>query len=200
MRAMRGVWHWRHNPVRRRTDRTEAWIALTAALLIVFGAPSAGWFAGRAAHGALLEAVRQQHQERYPVRAATARTGSRTPAGPDPETSSQHAAHLRTAARRTGRDGRAQAAEIAAPRPVEPGERFRIRTDGRGRMAPRPMDEDAAATRAVPAGLVTAGAVGGLVEAVRRWAVRLLMVRRFRRWDAAWERAGQDWGRADAGS
>ncbi|WP_043263405.1 hypothetical protein [Streptomyces sp. CT34] len=200
MRAIRGLWHWRHNPVRRRTDRTEAWIALAAALLIVLGAPAAGWFAGRAAHGALLEAVRRQHRERYPVWATAGRPVSRPTAHPDPETTSQHAARLRTVARWTGRDGSTHTAEIATPRSREPGARFRIWTDGRGRIVPRPMDEGAAATHAVLAGLAVAGAAGGLVEAGRRLAVRQLMVRRFRRWDAAWERAGQDWGRADAGS
>ncbi|QHC22314.1 Rv1733c family protein [Streptomyces sp. GS7] len=200
MRAMRGLWHWRHNPVRRRTDRIEAWIALAAALLIVLGAPALGWFTGRAAHGALLEAVRRQHRERYPVWATADRPASRPSARPDPETSAPHGARQRTVARWTGRDGSAHTAEIAATRAVQPGARFRIWTDGRGRMVPRPMDTGAAATHAVLAGLGVAGAAGGLVDAARRLAVRQLMVRRYRRWDAAWERAGQDWGRADAGS
>ncbi|MFE0381460.1 hypothetical protein ACFW1M_39195 [Streptomyces inhibens] len=200
MRAMRGIWRWRHNPLRRRTDRIEAWVALTAALLIALGAPLAGWSAGRAAHGALLETVRVQHQERHLVWVTVDRLASRAPVDPDPETSSQRDAHHRVIARWTALDGSAHIGRLAAPRPVEPGERFRIWTDGHGRVLPRPMDVSTAGTHAVLAGLGTAAAVGGLIEGGRRLVVGQLMVRRFRRWDQEWERAGQDWGRADAGS
>lgn len=200
MRAMRGVWRWRHNPLRRRTDRIEAWVALGAALLIAFGAPLAGWFTGRAAHGTLLETVRLQHQQRHLVWVTVDRLVSRAPLDPDPETSSQRDAHLRVIARWTAVDGSAHIGQLAAPRPVESGERFRIWTDVRGRVMPRPMDADTAGTHAVLAGLGTAAAAGGLIEGGRRLVVGQLMARRFRCWDAEWKRAGQDWGRADAGS
>ncbi len=200
MRAMTGVWRWRRNPLRRRTDRIEAWAALTAALLIVLAAPLAGWFTGRAAHGALLETVRLQHQQRHLVRVSVDRLVSRAPLDPDPETSSQRDAHLRVIARWTAVDGSPHIGQIAAPHPVEPGEGFRIWTDGRGRVMPRPMDVSTAGTHAVLAGLGTAAAAGGLIEAGRRLVVGQLMARRFRRWDQEWERAGQTWGRADAGS
>lgn len=200
MRAMRGVWRWRHSPLWRRTDRIEAWVALVAALLIALGATSAGWLAGRSAHGALLETVRIQHQQRQLVWVTVDRLVSRTPLDPDPETASQRDAHRRVIASWTAPDGSARIGELAAPRPVEPGERFRIWTDDRGRVMPRPMDVSTAGTHAVLAGLGTAAGVGMMIEGARRLVGWQLMVRRFRRWDQEWERAGQDWGRADAGS
>ncbi len=200
MRAMRGAWRWRHNPLRRRTDRVEAWVALAAALLVAFGATTAGWLAGRATQGTLLATVRIQHQQRHLQWVTVDRLVSRTPLDPDPETSSQRDAHRRVVARWTGRDGTAHMGQLAAPRPVETGERFRIWTDGRGRVVPRPMDASTAGTHAVLAGLGTTAGVGMMIEGARRLIVWLLMVRRFRRWDEAWERAGQDWGRAGAGS
>ncbi|MFB6437673.1 hypothetical protein ACFCVY_12965 [Streptomyces sp. NPDC056411] len=200
MRAMTGVWRWRRSPLQRRTDRIEAWLALAAALMIVFGAPWAGWFAGRAAHGALLQTVRLQHQQRHLVWVTVDRLVSRAPLDPDPETSSQRDAHGRVVARWTAANGSPHLGQISTPRPVEPGERFRIWTDFQGRVMPRPMDTSTAGTHAVLAGLGTAAAVGGLIEGGRRLAVGQLMARRYRRWDREWERAGQDWGRADAGS
>ncbi|WP_274917208.1 Rv1733c family protein [Streptomyces sp. WZ-12] len=200
MRAIRGIWHWRGNPLRRRTDRWEAWLALGAALLIAVGAPAAGWFAGRAAHGALLTTVRLQRHERRPVWATVTRPASGTRVVPDPDTSVPHPGHPRVLARWAGPDGGPRSGEVATPRPVRAGERFRLWTDAHGRPAPPPMDEGTAGTHAGLAGAGAAVAFGGLVEGARRLAVRQLMVRRFRRWDAAWERAGQDWGRADAGS
>ncbi|MFF2808651.1 hypothetical protein ACFVT2_16040 [Streptomyces sp. NPDC058000] len=200
MRAIAGIWHWRHNPLRRRTDRWEAWLALAAALLIAVGAPCAGWFTGRAAHGALLEAVRLQRQQRHVVWATVDRPAAATPADPNPESAAQHDVHLRVIAHWPGPGGGRRTGEVTAPRPVEAGDRFRMWADEQGRAATRPMDEGTAATHAVLAGLGSAAAAGGLVEGGRRLAVRQLMARRFRRWDAAWARAGQDWGRADAGS
>ncbi|MGW7577558.1 Rv1733c family protein [Streptomyces sp. NPDC054765] len=200
MRAMSGVWRRRHNPLWRRTDRIEAWVAFAAVLLIGLGATSAGWLAGRAAHGALLETVRLQHQQRHLEWVTVDRLLSRAPLDPDPETSSQRDAHRRVVGRWTARDGSAHLAPLDAPRPVEAGERFRIWTDGQGREMPRPMDVSTADTHAVLAGLGTATGVGMMIEGARRMVVWQLMVRRFRRWDAEWERAGQDWGRAGAGS
>ena len=200
MRAMTGVWRWRHNPLRRRTDLAEAWAALAAALLIVLGATSVGLLAGGAANDALLGTVRIQHGQRQLVWATVDRLTSRAPLDPDPETSTDRDSHRRVIARWTARDGSAHIGRISTPRPVEPGERFRIWTDDRGRVMPRPMDTSTAGTHAVLAGMGAAAAAGGLIEGGRRFFVWRLMVRRFRRWDQAWERAGQDWGRAGAGS
>ncbi len=204
MRAMTGLvtglWRWRRNPLWRRTDRIEAWLALAAVLLMVLGAPAAGWYAGRAAYGTLLEGVRIQRETRHPVWATVERPASRTPLGPDPETPSSHAGQPRVVASWTARDGSAHTGRIAAPRALRPGERFRIWADGRGLVLPPPMDAGTAATHAALAGLGAAAAAGCLVGGGRRLAVRRLTVRRHRRWDLAWERAGQDWGRAGAGS
>ncbi|GAU67337.1 hypothetical protein SSP35_04_04250 [Streptomyces sp. NBRC 110611] len=200
MRAVRDAWRRRHNPLLRRTDRIEAWVGLATALLIALGAPSVGWFVGRAAHDALLQTVRAQLEQRHQVWVTVDRPVSRAPLDPDPETASHRDARLRVIGRWTGADGTAHVGRIPAPRPVEPGERFRIWTDDRGRVMPRPMDAGTAGTHAALAGLGTAVAAGGLIEGGRRLVVGHLMVRRFRGWDLAWERAGQDWGRADAGN
>ncbi|ARF54230.1 Rv1733c family protein [Streptomyces gilvosporeus] len=199
MRAITGLWRWRRNPLRRPTDLLESWLALAAALLIAVGATTAGRLTGQAADEALQAAVRTQHQQRHLVWATVDRLASRAPLDPDPETSSQRDAHRRVIARWTALDHSEHLGQISTLRPVDPGDRLRIWTDGHGRVVPRPMDASTARTHAVLAGLAGAAAVGGLVEGGRRLILRQLMVRRFRRWDRAWERAGQDWGRADAG-
>lgn len=199
-RARAGAWRWRRNPLRRRTDVAEAWLTLLTAVLIVCGAPAVGWAAGDAAHDALRETVRLQHEHRHLVWVTVDRLVSGAPLDPDPETATRRDSHLRVIARWTGRDGSAHLGRIAAPRPVEPGEHFRIWTDDRGRVMPRPMDASTAGTHAVLAGLGTAAAVAGLLEGARRLVMWRLTAYRHRRWDEAWERAGQDWGRAGAGS
>ncbi|WP_078888388.1 Rv1733c family protein [Streptomyces sclerotialus] len=197
---MSGLWRWRGNPLRRRTDLAEAWLALAAALLILLGGSAVGWATTRATGDALLESVRAQHAQRHLVWVQVDRLLPQPPVDPDPETATQRDAHRRVLATWRGVDGSRHLGPVAAPRPVEPGDRFRIWTDGRGRVMARPMDVTTANSHAVLAGLGAGALAGAAVEGGRRLALWRLMRRRYRRWDEAWERAGQDWGRAGAGS
>ncbi|MER7400513.1 hypothetical protein ABT381_33940 [Streptomyces sp. NPDC000151] len=197
---MSGLWRWRRNPLRRRTDLAEAWLALGAALLIAFGASAVGWATARTAGDALLDTVRTQHAQRHLVRVQVDRLLPHPPVDPDPETATRRDAHRRVLANWRGVDGSRHLGPVAAPRPVVPGDRFRIWTDDRGRIVPRPLDVTTANSHAVLAGLGAAALAGAAVEGGRRLVLWQLMRRRYRRWDEEWERAGQDWGRAGAGS
>ncbi|MFG2227612.1 hypothetical protein [Streptomyces sp. NPDC048644] len=199
-RAKAGAPRRRHNPLRRTTDRIESWLTALTVLLIALGAPLAGSAAGGAAYDTLLETVRSQRAQRHLVWATVDRAAPSAPLDPDPETSTPRDSRLRVIARWTAWDGSSHLGQIGAPRLVEPGARFRIWTDGRGRVMPRPMDTSTAGAHAVLAGLGVAGVVGGLIEGCRRLVMRRMTARRYRRWDEAWERAYQDWGRAGAGS
>lgn len=198
MRAVRGLWRWRGNPLRRTTDLVEAWTAAVAVLLIGCAAPVAGWAAGDAVHQALRETVRAQRAERHPVTATVVRVLVRPP-DPDAEGSTARGPRPRVAARWTGPDGSPRSGTLTATSPAgAPGDRFGIWTDAHGRPVDRPLDPATAAAHAGLAGVAAAGGAAGVVEAARRLVVLRLMHRRYARWDAAWARAGQDWGRADA--
>ena len=49
VRAIRGLWRWRRNPLRRTTDLAEAWLAFAALLLVLVGAPVVGVVVGTVA-------------------------------------------------------------------------------------------------------------------------------------------------------
>ncbi|WP_338015976.1 Rv1733c family protein [Streptomyces sp. CB02923] len=200
VRVIAGLWRWRRNPLRRTTDLLEAWVALATALLIALGGGFAGWAAGRSAHDALLRSVRTQAQERHQVWATPDRTAPRTPAALDPEGSAGRDTHRRVDARWTAPDGSEHRGPVAAAGAVRPGERFRIWTDGQGRVVPRPMDASTARAHAALAGLGAAAAAAAVAEGGRQLVTRRMLACRYRRWEREWERAGQDWGRAGAGS
>ncbi|CAM5677897.1 MULTISPECIES: Rv1733c family protein [Streptomyces] len=200
VRVIAGLWRWRRNPLRRTTDLLEAWVALAAVALMVPGGVLAGLAVGGVAKDALLRSVRTQAQERHRVWATADRALPHASLDPDSETSSGRNAHRRVEAHWTGRDGSGHSGRVAAPHAVRIGERFRIWTDDRGRVVPRPMDAGTAGAHAVLAGLAAAGVAAGAVEGGRRLAVRRLLTCRYQRWEREWERAGQDWGRAGAGS
>lgn len=197
---IRGLWRWRRNPLRRKTDLAEAYAALVAAVLIVLAAPAAGWAAGSLAHGALKRTAQEQRAERHLVEATVVEVLPQPPIDSDPETASARDAHHRVHARWTGPDGSRHEGTLGTHPGADAGESFRIWTDDQGRLTSRPLDSATTATHAVLAGIGAGAATAGLVDGARRLVVWRLVRRRYAQWDIAWERAGQDWGRADADS
>ncbi|MEU4799121.1 hypothetical protein [Streptomyces sp. NPDC023327] len=201
MRAVAGLWRWRHNPLRRRTDLAEAWLALTALVLIVVAAPLVGTLAAGVSRGALLGSVREQRETRHAVVAAVLRRVPAPPLDPDPETSSARDAHSRVLARWTAPDGTRRAGVVVAALDTpKAGDRFRLWTDERGRVVGRPLDTATATTHAALAGLGAATAGVAVIEGTRRLVLWRIVRGRHRRLDQAWAEAGPDWGRTGTGS
>lgn len=202
MRALGGLWRWRHNPLRRRTDLAEAWLALTAMVLILAVAPLVGAVVGAAAQSTLQESVRDQRAARQEVAATVVKKASRNGLlDPDPESASGRDTHSRVVANWTAPDGTAQHGTVtAAIKSPVPGDHFTIWTDLHGRIVGRPLDSATATTHAVLAGFGAAVIAVGLVEGGRRLIVWRMVLRRYARWDRAWDKAGPDWGRTGAGS
>ncbi|MFJ2829797.1 hypothetical protein ACIPC1_19950 [Streptomyces sp. NPDC087263] len=201
MRAIGGLWRWRHNPLRRGTDLAEAWVALAAIVLIVAVVPLVGVAVGAAAQSALQQSVRDQRAARHEVAATVVRKLALGPMDPDPETAAGRDAHSRVMANWTAPDGTSQhGAVTAALKSPVPGDHFTIWTDLHGRTVPRPLDGATATTHAVLAGFGVVVMAVGLVEGGRRLIVWRMVLRRYVRWDRAWDKAGPDWGRTGAGS
>ncbi|MDF3299300.1 Rv1733c family protein [Streptomyces tropicalis] len=201
MRALTGLWRWRRNPLRRRTDLVESWVALVSVLLALVAAPVAGSLVGSAARSTLQRSVQEERRDRHPVTATVVRRLDRFAVEPDPDTSSGQEARSRVVADWRAVDGSRHrgpaTSELRAPRP---GDRFPLWTDGRGRVAARPLEPATATAHAVLAGCGAAALAAGLIECIRRLAVGILVRRRYARWDHDWDRAGPDWGLTGAGS
>lgn len=201
MRAIRGLWRWRHNPLRRTSDLIEAWVALVALLLILAVAPVIGSLVGGIAQDALQQSVRDQRTARHLVTATVVRKLDRSPLDTDPETSSVRDLRSRVIADWTAPDGSghhgAALAELKSP---HRGDHFEIWTDLHGQIVARPLDSTTATTHAVLAGFGAALLTAGAVEGARRLIVWRMVRRRYARWDQAWDRAGPDWGRTGTGS
>jgi hypothetical protein len=201
VRAISGLWRWRRNPLCRATDLAEAWLALTALMLILLAAPVAGSLVGGAAQDALQAAVREQREARQLVTATVVRKLDPSPLDADPETSTGRDLRTRVLADWTAPDGTDhQGPVLASLKDPQQGDEFRIWTDRHGHMVARPLDSATASTHAVLAGFGAALAAGGLVEGGRRLIVWRMVRRRYARWDQAWDKAGPDWGRTGTGS
>ncbi|MEV7069664.1 hypothetical protein ACIQJT_11265 [Streptomyces sp. NPDC091972] len=201
MRAISGLWRWRHNPLCRRTDLAEAWAGLLALLLILVVGPVIGALTGTAAQDALQRSVREQQDSRRLVTATVVRELDRSPLDADPEAASGREPRTRVVADWTAPDGSThQGTVMAALKTPHPGDHFTLWTDLHGRTAARPLDPATATTHAVLAGVGAALLTAGLIEGGRRLAVWRMVRRRYARWDQAWDRAGPDWGRTGTGS
>ncbi|MFD9225050.1 hypothetical protein ACFWDI_34785 [Streptomyces sp. NPDC060064] len=202
MRAAKGVWAWRHNPLRRATDLFEAWVALIAALLLFTAAPAAGWATGSLTDESLRQAVRNQRQQRHPVTATVLKPApAPKPAAYDPESSAAHEKRRPIIAKWTAVDGSRHTGTVSTVlRTARAGDTFTIWTDRAGRVVSRPMDAATARVHAVLAGIGAALTAAGLIACARRLIVRRLVRRRYARLDQAWAAAGPDWGRTGAGS
>ncbi|MEU2282732.1 hypothetical protein ABZ614_12490 [Streptomyces sp. NPDC013178] len=201
MRAIGGLWRWRHNPLRRTTDLVEAWVALSALLLIVLVAPVVGCLVGAVAQDALQQSVRDQRASRHQVTATVVRKQEGSLLEADPESASGRDARIRVIADWTAPDGSAHHGTVSADLDTpQRGDHFAIWTDVHGRPVARPLDSATATTHAVLAGFGTALLTAGLVEGGRRVIVWRMVRRRYARWDQAWDRAGPDWGRTGTGS
>ncbi|WP_037854605.1 hypothetical protein [Streptomyces sp. NRRL S-340] len=201
MRAISGLWRWRHNPLRRTTDLVESWMALAALLLILVAAPVLGSLVGTATQDALQQSVREQRHARHPVPATVVRRLTASAPVADPEIATGRDVRSRVVADWTGPDGVHRhgpvTTDLDSP---HPGDRFTLWTDAHGRTVPRPLDTTTATTHAVLAGLGTALVAAALTEGIRRLVLWRLVRRRYARWDQAWDRAGPDWGRTGTGS
>jgi hypothetical protein len=201
VRAIMGLWRWRHNPLRRATDLAEAWLGLAALLLILVLAPVVGSLIGGVAQDSLQESVRKQRESRHLVSATVSRTLNRSPLEADPETSAGREMRTRVLADWTAPDGTAQHGPVMANlKNPRSGDRFTLWTDAHGRIVARPLDTATATTHAVLAGFGAALLLMGLVEGGRRLIVWRMVRHRYARWDQAWDRAGPDWGRTGTGS
>ncbi|MCF3963647.1 Rv1733c family protein [Streptomyces fuscigenes] len=203
MRVVLGIWRWRHNPLRRTTDLVEAWLAVLTAVLLVFGAPLAGWIGGSELNSSLQRTVATQQHERHESTAVmVADSKQHGDVGFfDPESAATQDSDARVVARYHTADKAEHVGTVTAPRTrMEPGDTFSIWTDTHGTQVQPPLNGGVAHFHAVFTGIIAAVAAAGLVLGAWRLAVWRLVRRRYKQLDRQWAEVGPDWGRTGTGS
>ncbi|WP_329014746.1 Rv1733c family protein [Streptomyces sp. NBC_00690] len=202
MHAARGVWRWRGNPLRRATDQIEAWMALSAALLLVTVAPAFGWLVGSATDDSLRQSMRLQRQQRHQTTATVVSPSPPAKArSHDPDASAaDHQQRTVTAQWRAVDGGRHTGAIATVLDRPRAGDRVTIWTDARGHVVTRPLDLATVRVHSALTGVGAALSAAGALECARRLALWRLVRRRHDRLDRAWAAVGPDWGRTGTGS
>ncbi|MEU9385225.1 DUF3592 domain-containing protein [Streptomyces sp. NPDC048279] len=192
MRTRVRGWRWRYNPLRRKSDQVEAWIALSVAVLLCIGAPLVGAVAGLWAHDQARSVATAQRAERHMVRASV--VGDAPEQLPSAEGGDREHAY-QTDVRWTEPGKGTRTALARVPAGTRTGDRVEVWFDRRGHSVAPPPDEVAVWQHTVTVGLCGAGGATAVVllghGVVRRVALR----RRLAEWEQEWARTGPDWTR-----
>jgi hypothetical protein len=173
------------NPLRRASDRAEAWIraGLLAGFLIT--GPMAALAAGQwTAHaGDAGTAAQPRAVQAVLLRAAAA------PAGP---AAAVRGARVRVSARWQSAGGSTRTGEVPAPAGAPAGTVVTVWLDASGRVTGPPQPGEAAA-EAAAAAVITLIVVALALLVALRLSQRLLDWRRLAAWEAAWRAIGPRW-------
>jgi hypothetical protein len=181
---------WGRNPMRRTSDRVEAWSALVLVMAMLVGAP---WAASRAAHSVYRDDVRTtawETQHRVQVDAVLLQDARQDPA----DDGSEHPRSVPAIARWSGRDAAVHTGTVYVDEGSRAGHTIRIWIDDHGFLAGPPGRRSPSSDAAMAAVLTMAGIAAGLagIRRVIRWQ---LDRRRMRAWQLEWTSVGPGWSR-----
>ncbi|GGZ44280.1 Rv1733c family protein [Streptomyces bluensis] len=190
MVAFRGprvwLWRWRRNPLRRRSDRIEAWVVLAAWAFTVLGGVITGLLATRAVEHNL----DRQRVEWRPVVAQLTEDAPGAVASSAPGT-----ARVWAEVRWTARDGSAHTGQTRVAPASAVGTPVTVWTDTDGRMVTEPATRSEARVRSSLIGVLVGVTAAGVPFVSGRLVRGRLERRRMDEWDEEWERVGPLWGR-----
>ncbi len=201
MRGGQTLTHWRAtltrrcgldaNPLRRGTDRLEAWIRIGLVLVFLIGAPLAGWGAGRWADSAATRTALAQQASDYRVTATLLQS---LPRGVD----YPHSLTLKLGqvqARWTAPDGSARTGEVQAPLGARAGSTVQVWTDRSGTLTGRPLQRNQIGGWVPMLALIAPVVLALVLLVVVGIAGRLLDRRRLAGWEQAWSAIEPQWTR-----
>lgn len=168
------------NPLRRTSDRVEAWCSGLLLLVLALGLPAASVSAGLATYESTMRTVHTQTAERHQI---TAHVTSAPEAAPGSAADEKQAAQVSW----TGKDGRRQTATVPVPLDKAAGSTVRIWVDREGTVQDPPMSAANATATGWLTGSLTAIAVYTGFVAGRKGMRLALNRRRYARWDAEWD-------------
>ncbi|MEU5893728.1 hypothetical protein ABZ835_43995 [Streptomyces sp. NPDC047461] len=179
-------WRWRRNPLRRRSDRVEAWIVLVAWILAALG----GLLTGRAVMGSVEDGLAARRAALHSLSAVLTEDA---PKSQPLATSGTSDVMVWAKVRWSTADGAAHT-DLARVGPgTSKGTSVTVWADRTGRLVRMPVDATEARLEAVlmggSAGFAAGGVALGAGWLVRRWLDR----RRMAEWAAEWEKVGPQW-------
>jgi hypothetical protein len=180
------LWRWRRNPLRRGTDRVEAWSVLAAGLLLAVGAPAVGAVTSTTVEDSVLRQGQDWHRTSA-VLTQDARDASGVYTGTDND-------RVRATVRWTTADGATRTGKALVEPGSDAGTRTTVWLDAQGRLKDAPASPTEAFAQGVVLGSLAAAGTG-LLSLGGLKAVRFgLDARRERDWEREWAEIDPRWG------
>ncbi|MEU6144532.1 hypothetical protein ABZ848_29790 [Streptomyces sp. NPDC047081] len=180
------LWRWRHNPLRRRSDRVEAWIVLAAWLVALVG----GLLAGLAADAGMADSLAARRASVHSVSAVLTRDA---PRGPTVTTAGGSGDTVWAKVHWRAADGSTHTGMARVATGSAAGASVTVWVDNHERLVTSPPSPLEARLQSALAGVLvvfgTAAAAAGCACLARFRLDR----RRIRAWEAEWERVGPQW-------
>ncbi|MGH3312834.1 MAG: Rv1733c family protein [Streptomyces sp.] len=188
MSTRKRLWRLRRNPLRRRSDRAEAWAALAAGAVMAVGAPFTGLLASDAVADGLRDHPGLHRVSAVSLENAPSTDGIATVTN-DPEVPTHVKWKVADGSARTGD------APVRAGTPER--SHVTVWLDGRGVPRQPPPDSTQITTESIAAGSAAAGGAC-FVTLGCYWVVkRRLDASRTREWEREWAAVGPRWSRRD---
>lgn len=194
--ASRAAWLARHigldaNPLRRGSDRAEAWIRIGLVLVFLAGAPLAGWLAAGWAQSVANRAARtQQASERY----VAATLLHKVPGSPDSPFGSAGSLGW-VLARWTTRGGAVRTGSVQAPQGARAGSTVRVWTDQSGTLTGPPLQPSQVRGWVLMMALIAPVMLALLLMSALGLSRQALERRRLASWERAWSAVEPHWSR-----
>jgi hypothetical protein len=184
------LWRWRRNPLRRRTDLAQAWIAVGLFLVVAAATPVAVFLTGDTAYRHHKEIARHQATTRYDTPAVLVHDA---PRHPEPGSYEAKKTLYPATVRFTDPAGTPRTAETDVAPALTAGSTVRVWVNADGRITDPPLTMEQVRDRAMGCALLAALAVPLLGAAVHGYVNRRLERHRLARWDTAWAEIAPRW-------
>ncbi|WP_053846557.1 hypothetical protein [Streptomyces sp. NRRL B-24085] len=184
------LWRWRRNPLRRRTDLAQAWIAVGLFLAALSATPPVAFAVGDTAHRHYEETARHQHATRHHTPAVLLHDA---PRHPEPGSDEARKARYPVTVRFTDPRGHTRTAETDVTPALAAGNTVHIWVDTEGKITEASLSTRQVRDGAIGCAVLAAMAVPVLGVAGYSYARRRLERHNLAQWDAEWARIAPRW-------
>lgn len=184
------LWRWRRNPLRRRTDLVQAWIAVTLFLTVLTATPAAVVLVGDAARRHMERTAEDQADTRHHTTAVLVHDA---PRHPEPGSVEAKGTRYPVSVRFTDRHGETRTAQAEVEPALTAGNTIAVWVSDEGKVTDPPLTEQEVRDHTRGYTVLAAIAVPILGAAAYACAHRRLERHNLAQWGAAWARTAPRW-------
>lgn len=184
------LWRWRRNPLRRRTDLVQAWIAIGLFLAVVTATPATAVLVGDAARRHTEQTARHQAATRHHTTAVLVHDA---PRHPEPGSVEAKKTRYPVSVRFTDRHGDTRTAEADVEPALTAGNRIPVWVSDEGKVTEPPLTEAEVRDHTMGYTVLATIAVPLMGAAAYAGAHRRLERHNLAQWGAAWARTAPRW-------